>query len=375
MDVPGLRESVTLHRTGLERPTVVVHVGLKKSGSASLQTFLDENSDRLHALSIDYPKIGRRARIAHHNLAHEVRGYKRFDPQLGTLAECAQDWRARGYSTMILSSEMFEEVESDQALQMKNMLQGARPCDFRIYVVIRDLIDLMPSSYAQKVKYGFFTYDFDTFFVERMQERRVHVFQTVKRWAKAFGWENLFVRSLEHSDLLNGDLIDDFLAVCGAVEGVDKLGLVRTGVQNTSPGWRVLEAVRALIDGRHGLRANHPLHEIAGLKLRRGVSEARRRGFLLGECAIQVGEPRRWNAERGRYLTREQAQACLDIHCRSVVLLNRKLDRKLSLPRTLGEREFSAREFKPDVSQIPREELNSFYDDLWDAFRNSAKNP
>jgi len=364
-----------LHGTGSERSTIVVHVGLKKSGSASLQTFLDQNSDRLGLLSLYYPKIGRKTRIAHHNLAHEVRGYKRFDPKLGTLAECAQDWRVCRHSTMILSSEMFEEVETDQALRMKSTLQDARSSDFRIYVVLRDLVDLMPSSYAQKVKYGFFTYDFDSFFSERMHERRVHVFQTVKRWARAFGWENLCVRSLERSDLLNGDLIDDFLAVCGVTDGADKLGLARTGVQNTSPGWRVLEAVRALVDGRHGLPPDHPLHKIAGLKLRRGVAESRRQGFLLGECAIRVGEPRRWNAERGRYLTRAQAQACLDTYCRSIIALNRKISRKLPLPRTLDEREFCAREFMPDVSQIPRSELNSFYDDLWDVFRDSAKNP
>ena len=105
-----------LPHTAFERSRIVIHVGLKKSGSASLQTFLDANADRLRSLSIHYPKIGRMARIAHHNLAHEIRGPRRFDPQLGTLAECAQEWRSCGHRTMVLSSETFEEAETSQAL-------------------------------------------------------------------------------------------------------------------------------------------------------------------------------------------------------------------------------------------------------------------
>ena len=201
------------------------------------------------------------------------------------------------------------------------------------------------------------------------------VFRTVKRWAEAFGWNNLCVRSLQRSDLLRGDLIDDFLSVCDAPDGVDKLVLRRTGVQNVSPGWRVLEAVRALAGGRHALPANHPLQKIAGQKLKWSVSEFRPQGFLLGECAAQVAEPRRWNAERGRYLTRDQAQDCLNIYRRSVVELNRKLSRGLPLPPTLDERGFPAREFMPDVSQIPRKELNSFYDESVGGVSQFRANP
>ena len=43
--------------------------------------------------------------------------------------------------------------------------------------------------------------------------RRVHYFDTVRRWADAFGWEYLRVRVLDPAYLLNRDLIDDLLAV------------------------------------------------------------------------------------------------------------------------------------------------------------------
>src|SRR5689334_21560361 len=141
--------------TILEQFMIVIHIGLKKSGSASLQTFLHENAERLRELSMFYPTVGRKTRIAHHNFAHEIHGYKKFDPKLGILTECAQDWGDCAERVMILSSEMFEEVETNEALKMKSTLLENRRSDFRIFLVIRDLVDLIPSSYAQKVKSGF----------------------------------------------------------------------------------------------------------------------------------------------------------------------------------------------------------------------------
>jgi hypothetical protein len=172
------------------------------------------------------------------------------------------------------------------------------------------------------------------------------------------------VRSLDRSHLVNGDLIDDLLAVCGVTESTDKLGLARTGIQNVSPGWRVLEAMRALSGGYHGLPSNHPL-----------LGVVRRQGIPLGRCAIRAGEGRDWNTERGQYMTREQAQSCYEIYRRSVIKLNQHLPDKLPLPPDLDERGFCEREFMPDISRIPRQELAEFYDELWEMFRNAEPDP
>ena len=50
---------------------IVIHIGLKKSGSSSIQAFLKANEDALQGLSVDYPPTGRAAR-AHHNLALDI---------------------------------------------------------------------------------------------------------------------------------------------------------------------------------------------------------------------------------------------------------------------------------------------------------------
>jgi hypothetical protein len=344
---------------------IVIHIGLKKCGSSTIQTFLSENASKLPGLSLDYPSIGRRK--SHHNLAFEIQGIRKFDPKGGSIADLAPYWSTCGQRVMILSSEMFEEAEAREAVEMKTKLLTARPAEtFRIYIVLRDLVDLMPSSYGQKVRYGFNTFDFDTFFAERMAARRVSYFETAQRWAGAFGWESLELRVLDPEHLVNRDLIDDFLEVCGVTAQADRLKLERTGIQNIAPGWRVLEATRALHTGRHGLPGTHPLPALVEGKDATKRDSWKKFARRTGKYAAKAGEMRAWNKDRGRYLTRDQAQHCLQTYRDTVVQLNEKLPRKLPLPRDLDARGFAERGFLPDVVHIPRQDLNGFYDDLWE---------
>jgi len=342
---------------------IVLHIGMRKCGSASLQTFLSENAEGLRELSLDYPELGRGKTQQHHNFARELQGLNRFRPDDGTLSQCTKYWKKSEHRVMILSSELFEEAKDHEVLALRDkLLKTNRRGGFRIYLVVRDLVDLMPSSYAQKVKYGRNTHDFDTFFAERMQEERVHFFQIAKRWAKPFGWKNLHVRVLDPAHLFNRDLIDDFLAVCGVTEEKDRLKLKRTGVRNESPGWRVLEATRALCNGSHGLQPYHPLTAIST-----NMSEGL--GKIVGLAAIEIGDKRGWNSERGSYLTCEQAQRCYETYRNNVLRLNEKLVQKLPEPADLDTRGFSEREFMPEASRIPRRKLKAFYDELWDLLR------
>ena len=337
---------------------IVIHAGLKKCGSASIQYFLSENCDQLRQISLEYPTIGRRNEEGglyrgHHNFAHEIQRSKKFAEGKGTLAECSHFWSRSDCRVMMFSSELFEDTEIHEALVMREMLLRARSTEeFCIYFVIRDLVDLVPSSYSQKIKYGLQSYDFDTFFTARMKERRVNFFDTVQRWAEAFGWENIEARVLDSGNLLNGDLTDDFLAICGITNESDKHALVRTGVQNRAPGWRVLEATRALCMAGDGSLPRHPLRR--KLKARLGDREF---GMALGRCAEAAGTICGWNSDRGCYLTRGQAQHCNKKFSDAVLRLNEKLLRPLPLPTGLDERGFCEREFLPDATHIAEDEV------------------
>ena len=334
---------------------IIVHIGLRKAGSASLQAFLAANEAALRARGVDYPRIGRvgpEHRLTHVNLAHDLRGAKRYDPAYGSLEALAQAWRGSDADTMILSSEMFEDCTPDEARRLGALLRrGNEPV--RIVLILRHLIDLMPSSYGQKVKYGLNTYDFDHFYASRMGQRRVNYFKTARRWAAAFGWESLSVRLLDRAFLEKGDLIDDFLAVAGLQNAGPGLAeFERPGEVNVTPGWRVLEAMRALYSGQHGLSADPFLSGAA--------DHAPERRRLVGETAARVGDRFGWNADKGRYLTVVQARECEAVYADAIAELNRRLTEPL--PPSPGLQGFTPRAALPEAALIAPGDLRSFYD-------------
>ena len=335
---------------------IVLHIGLRKAGSTTIQLFLNDNEEALVGMGIEYPRIGRKMRVDHNNLVNELRERKSFDPKYGSLSELQTFWRSSPSNTLIISGETFEACTHAQCLRLKRILDRGGE-EFRIVLVLRDLLDLMISSYAQKIKFGENTYDFDTFYQDRMNMPRVNYARTARIWAKIYGWDSLRIRLLDRQHLLNGDLLDDFLTVVGLdIESEAIRSLPRKGPVNVSPGWKVIEAVRALYLDRAGLPAGHPLAECKEL-----TTNQRR---VLGANALDLGGELGWNRDRGSYLTREQAEMCYITNRQGVRNLNKNLKEPLPLPKSLEERGFTARDKIPDVSDIPAAELRDFYDRL-----------
>ena len=344
---------------------IVVHIGLKKAGSSTLQHFLHDNELALRAAaSVDYPQVGRLQRIAHHNLASEIQERNLFDSSYGTISELSDYWRDSGHRTMILSSEMFEDAAVAQIKRMRDVLGKAKKAEeFRIVLILRDLTDLMRSSYAQKIKYGTRKYDFDAFFSERIKEERVHYYKTAKRWADVFGWESMRVRVLDKQHLVDGNLVSEFLNLCGI--DVDEIGSglsAGENVSNIAPGWKVVEALRALFDERYKAYTACAFGRIERTHRRKAANRA-----------IIVGDKYGWNADKGQYLTTYQAQRCLDIYRNNVEALNTHLSNQLPFPADLSSRGFRERRFLPDVSAIEARELDRFYGDLQSELVRSRK--
>ena len=289
-------------------------------------------------------------------MANEIRGHRNFDPRFGTLDALGDYWKASSCDTLLISGESFEECTTKQAIRLREKIDRGGD-EFRIILILRDLLDLMISSYGQKIKFGNNRYNFDTFFADRFEQRRVNYARTAKLWADAFGWESMRIRMLDRRYLLNGDLLDDFMSAVGLdinSEGVRALS--RSGPVNQSPGWRVVEAIRALYMGTSGLPADHPLADC------RRFSDRQRKA--LGANAMDLGRDLGWNKDRGNYLTQEQAEMCLATHKASIRKLNNFLPEPLPPPETLEARGFVRRERLPTAKLIPADELRDFYDQL-----------
>jgi hypothetical protein len=342
---------------------IAMHIGASKAGSTTIQKFLGGNVDALRQIGVDYPLIGLAGRGSHVNLYYDVRGHRNFKSRFGTLSQLVDSLKSNKYNVTILSAEEFQRCKPPEVETIKkNLLEVDN--DIQIKLIIRDLVDLMPSAYSQSTKVSENVLDFDRFFLERVRGYGKAFVGTARVWGDAFGWDRLSVRILDRRLLLNGDLIDDFLAGVGVdPKGCDFQRSEKVDVANASPGWRVLEAVRALFGGGHGLPSAHPLANC-------GASDQDERK-LIGRIARQLGEDLGWNADRGRYLSRAQAQHCIEIHSEAITSLNEFLAEGLPQPLDLTTRGFIAREFMPEANQIPAQELRAFYDQL--AVRASRK--
>ena len=333
---------------------IVIHIGAKKAGSSTIQSFLSHNEGVLRQLSVEYCPTGSKT---HRNVAYELQRRRRdkFDPAYGTLRALADQWSTGNSRTLVLSSERFEECKSREIKRLKKIFAARRPEEqFKIVLIIRDLVDLIPSIFNQKTRNAFQSERFDEFFEKMMLHPRIDFFLTAERWANFFGWSAMHVRNLEPRNLVNSSLLDEFSAVLELNQ--KDTDLVKTNSRNESADWKSLAAVQALFEGRHGLPDSHPL-----------LAEARptKGNRSLGKAAMSVAARQGWNMDKGRYLTLEQARRCVSKFQSVVERLNSQTNEQIPPPIGLDERKFVAREFEPDVKYIAASDLRSFYDELW----------
>lgn len=346
---------------------IVIHIGMPKAGSTTLQHFLRANDEALRGMSIDYPRVGRELPIhdlSHRNIANGIlERTTRIHKTRGTLADMMIYLNSTKYAMTIISSEELFRA-GEPAIKRTQSLFESLLQEIRIVLIIRDPAGRIPSAYAHGVRAGASTGDFDTFFEFTVVNDKVDQFKVAARWASVFGWPSIHVRLLSPAALRGGDLTTDFLASAGLDPDAPELSaLPRPPRANESPGWKTLEAVRAYFGGRSGLPDTHPL-----MKMKPPDTPRKRRNFK--SAAETVCRELGWHEDKGLYLTGEQAALCADSHASTIRMLNEHLVEKLATPSGVEEHEFVERPFLPDVSKIDGAELRAFYD-AWSAFLKS----
>ncbi|MDB6455123.1 hypothetical protein [Falsirhodobacter sp. 20TX0035] len=126
------------------RRTILLHVGPHKTGTTALQRFWQENRDHLARNGVLYPGQD----DAHHALAHDLLGWKvrKFDRDK-LLAACAEI----ECDTVILSSEDFSFLNTDQLRRLRNLLEGH---EVRVVYFLRRIPDALYSFWQETIKQG-----------------------------------------------------------------------------------------------------------------------------------------------------------------------------------------------------------------------------
>jgi hypothetical protein len=211
---------------------LILHIGLHKTGSTSIQHALVEHAECLERASVRYARSGR-SRRAHHPLWGELA--KTPAPPGGHWRDLLEELARYPRHRLVVSSENFSTLRPPQIGAVRDLVAAH---EVQIAAYLRHPARLLPSTFAQAVKTGAFTGSFSAFF-DAHAKRLSSTPARLLRWADVFGYKALRVRYVDQVD----DVTADFWRwVAGP--GAPLIGTER---KNISAGWRALEITRAVV--------------------------------------------------------------------------------------------------------------------------------
>jgi hypothetical protein len=216
----------------------ILHIGRHKSGTSSLQHFLDLNQVGLRERGFLYAKAGRGKHIAHHALAHAFARPRAQAGGLRTPPASLEDFHhdlaqeTKGWTgTVVLSSEAFQNVAP---APLTHLFPPERT---QVVVYLREQADYLVSAYQQRVQ----ATQFSGTLLDHMEEFGAADYaRFLKRWTEAFGKSRLIVARYDRAQLKDGDIIHDF---CHRT-GVPLLASPPKEDRNPSIGGALLEIKR-----------------------------------------------------------------------------------------------------------------------------------
>ncbi|MFZ5617501.1 MAG: hypothetical protein ACOZAA_09310 [Pseudomonadota bacterium] len=233
----------------------IVHIGTYKTGSTSIQAFLDANAGLLFAKGFYYPdSLGR---PNHHGLAvfalsdRETTGLIRYlnlhdrEKREAKRAEIAAALNAElaglpsEISAVVFSNEHLSGLNTEPEIESLRDLLAPHFDEIKIVVYLRRQDQRIVSDYTQKVRDGY-TKPLDPLTYQPAESRDYRAF--LEKWAKVFGEDAIAPRIFSRARFVDGDLIDDFLAAIGAPADP---AYVRPEMENLGLSHEAIEFLRA----------------------------------------------------------------------------------------------------------------------------------
>ena len=186
--------------------TTFVHIGTSKTGTTSIQTFLDSHRGQLQARGYCY------LAPFSHMLWHK----DRLPSLTGALRSALR--QASGQH-VIISSEILQASfkGAEQVRGFRTMLEELGLNDMRIIIYLRDPAEHFVSTLSQDIRMRFID---DRTPLPLPQHNRTFLSvcnhrATLERWGEVFGRDRLMVRLFSPHTLYRGDVLEDFLQLVG----------------------------------------------------------------------------------------------------------------------------------------------------------------
>lgn len=148
-----------------------LHVGTHKTGSTAIQVQLNNHRRQLARRGFLYPKTGIPAPLAgHHNIAWQLRGDRRFRPQLGTVDDLFVEIGKSDHD-VILSSEDFECTADNLGSFIGKLEQ--RGFDVALIIYFRDQVSYCRTLYLGLARHQRYDRTFSEFLAELIEHRLI----------------------------------------------------------------------------------------------------------------------------------------------------------------------------------------------------------
>jgi hypothetical protein len=190
---------------------VIVHGGLPKTGTSSIQYCLANNQSALRKSGILYPISGRpkvRPRFGHHLLVWSFTGRRRASKHRGWL-RLLKEIEESSAETVVLSAEGFSRLKSPDVREVGHHL---REFDVQIVFYLRDQIEFLKSLFKQRIKADGYAGDFAEFASRNLW--RADYQGLLNRWGDVFGQDAIQMRIYDKIKRPSG-VVGDFLNLLG----------------------------------------------------------------------------------------------------------------------------------------------------------------
>lgn len=188
---------------------IVLHIGVNKTGTSSLQFACSENQEVLSESGVLYPTMGR-GYSAHHGIPFEIHRDQKKKHQADRWGELDADWvevlegMAVGHDAVVLSSEAFHALGNPE--RVANAFSGHH---VSVVVYLREHFGYIRSWYQQDVQGNVVTCALSDF----PGVKKAAFCPVLDEWSAVFGKENVYPRVFDSSKLIGGDIVTDFFSI------------------------------------------------------------------------------------------------------------------------------------------------------------------